>query len=121
MQALSIAERADILPYGENTTGVAGEKDMAKMMLVIALIISLDTSACAYPQRRWQAMLEDAKRQAAQPRTKEGICRSRRGILYNEQCYTPSTQTLDEKTCRMLGGLYIDEQCLMAPQGRAAF
>lgn len=94
---------------------------MAKTMLVIALIISLCISACAYSKRRWQAVLEDAKRQAAQPRTKEGMCQSRGGILHNEQCYTPSTQTLDEKDCRMLGGLYIDEQCLMSPQSRAAF
>jgi hypothetical protein len=94
---------------------------MEKMRLVIALIILLGTPACAYSKRRWQAVLEDAKRQAAQPRTKEGICKIREGVLYNEQCYTPSPQPFDEKTCRMLGGLYIDEKCLMAPQSRAAF
>jgi len=94
---------------------------MGKTMLVIALIIAVGTPACAYPKRRWQALTEDVKRQAAQPRTKEGICQSRGGILYNEQCYAPnpSTEALDEQTCRMRGGLYIDERCLMASQDSA--
>jgi hypothetical protein len=91
---------------------------MRKAMLAIVLAMPVWMSACSYPKERWKAFTEDIKRQAAQPRTQEGKCQVRGGVLYNGQCYTPTDSPFDEETCHMRGGLYLDEKCLVAPQGR---
>ena len=96
---------------------------MRKTTLVIVLLSLLCAPACSYAKRRWQSYTEEVKRQAEKPRTKEGICRSRGGVLYNEQCYTssPNTANLSEDDCRLRGGLYINEQCLMISKSTASF
>jgi len=87
---------------------------MRKTTLLIVLLLLFSVSACSYAKDRWKSYTAEVKRQAEKPRTKEGICRSRGGVLYNEQCYTssPSNTNLSEADCRLRGGLYIDEQCL---------
>jgi hypothetical protein len=74
--------------------------------------------ACSYPQKRWDAFVADVRHKATEPRTPEGKCSARGGVLHNEQCYIPNPKTagLDKETCRLRGGLYIAEQCLEAPQ-----
>jgi hypothetical protein len=93
-------------------------------IVVITFMISLSVCACAYPQRRWQEFKKDfakeLQRTAAQPKSAEEACQRRGGVLYQEQCYTPTTATVDAETCRLRGGLYVDERCLVAPQGNTA-
>lgn len=90
---------------------------MRRAILVIALLIPLGTLACSYTKRRWDNFKEDVRKEAARPRTKEGICQSRGGILYNEKCYTPVEVITDKETCRLRGGLFLDEQCFFLEGG----
>jgi len=98
------------------TTMEKGGKRVGSTLLIITLLIPLGTPACSYPKDRWRAFTEEVKHKAAQPRTKEGKCQRRGGILYAEQCYAPSPSELisDKATCNLRGGLYIDDQCLFA-------
>lgn len=76
--------------------------------------------SCSYPQERFRQLKRDFQqevaRKAAEPRSPEEACQRRGGVLNNEQCYTPSLTGLDERNCRLRGGLYLDAQCLLAPQ-----
>ncbi|HEV8712824.1 MAG TPA: hypothetical protein VGX03_08365 [Candidatus Binatia bacterium] len=93
----------------------------------VILLIFLIPCGCSYPQQRWKEFRkefnEKVKRTAEEPKTPEGKCQRQGGVLYNGQCYTPSANSpaLDENTCHMRGGLYIEERCLVAPKERASF
>lgn len=84
---------------------------MRRTILLLALVVSLGMTACSYTRRRWENFKEEVRKEAVKPRTKEGICQSRGGVLYNEKCYTPNEAIADKDTCRLRGGLYLDEQC----------
>jgi hypothetical protein len=82
------------------------------------LLILVLLGNCSYPKQQWKDYTEKVKRMAEEPKTLEGKCQRRGGILYNEQCYTPNSNgpVLDESTCHMRGGLYIEDRCLVAPK-----
>ncbi|MGE0680573.1 MAG: hypothetical protein AB7P69_06650 [Candidatus Binatia bacterium] len=88
--------------------------------LFLTLMTVFHGSACSYPKERFREFQKEVARQAAEPRTPEERCQRLGGIMNAEQCYTPSASALDERTCRLRGGLYINEQCLVSSQGRAA-
>ena len=96
------------------------------LVTVLSLTLLLPCG-CSYPQQRWKEFKKDfqeqVKRSAEEPKTAEGKCQRQGGVLYNAQCYTPSTDSpaLDENACHMRGGLYIGEKCLVAPKQRASF
>jgi hypothetical protein len=87
----------------------------------VAWLILFSLSGCGYPKQQWKEYTEKVKHMAEEPKTAEGKCQRQGGILYNGQCYAPSTNgpLLDEATCHMRGGLYIDDRCLVAPKGRS--
>jgi len=86
--------------------------------LSVVLLILLIPCGCSYPKEQWKEFTEKVKRTAEEPKTPEGKCQRQGGVLYNGQCYTPSANgpALDEATCHMRGGLYIEERCLVAPK-----
>lgn len=90
---------------------------MRRIVLFVALGVVLGIAACSYTKRRWENFKEEVRREAVRPRTKEDICQSRGGILYNERCYTPTEAIADKETCRLRGGLYLDEQCFVLEEG----
>jgi len=91
--------------------------------LAVVLLILFSPFACSYPTQQWKEYTEKVKRMAEEPKTPEGKCQRQGGILYNGQCYTPSPNgpVLDEETCHMRGGLYIEDKCLVTPKGRSSF
>ena len=87
----------------------------------VVLLILFSLCGCSYPQQQWKDYTEKVKRMAEEPKTAEGKCQRLAGTLYNGQCYTPSAEgpLLDESTCHMRGGLYLNEKCLLAPKGHS--
>ncbi|MBI3757914.1 MAG: hypothetical protein HY267_08055 [Deltaproteobacteria bacterium] len=77
-------------------------------------------SACAYSKAKFREYQKETVRQAAEPKTPEERCQWRGGVMRGEQCYTPSTANLDERSCRLRGGLYLDARCLVLEQDQGA-
>ena len=90
------------------------------ILLMTALVVTWHGSACSYPKERFREFQKEVARKAAEPRTPEERCQRQGGIMNGEQCYTPSTVALDERTCRLRGGLYLEDRCLVSSQGNAA-
>jgi hypothetical protein len=100
------------------------ERGMRRAILIGVLLVPLGISACSYTKsytkKRWDNFKEEVRKEAAKPRTKEGICQSQGGILYNEKCYIPNEAIVDRETCRIRGGLFLDEQCFFLEEGNPA-
>ena len=83
---------------------------------MLILIVATGISSCAYSKEKFLEYQKEVARQAAEPKTPEERCQRRSGVMRGEQCYTPSTVKLDDRSCRLRGGLYLDEQCLVLDQ-----
>lgn len=87
-------------------------------MFMLALFSLCHGSACSYPKERFRELQKEVARKAAEPRTPEERCQRQGGVMNGERCYTPSTVARDERTCRLQGGLYLKEQCLVSTPDR---
>lgn len=92
---------------------------LLRLATVLLTLMTVYGSACSYPKERLREFQKEVARQAAAPRTPEERCQRLGGVMNAEQCYTPSTVALDERNCRLRGGLYLNEQCLVSSQSRA--
>ncbi|MBI3249233.1 MAG: hypothetical protein HYZ50_22245 [Deltaproteobacteria bacterium] len=86
---------------------------------LLAVVVLVSGVGCS-PQQKMKEWRRDfqkeMKRQAAEPKTPEERCQRKNGVLYKDECYTPSAAALDERSCRLRGGLYVDSRCLFLPQ-----
>lgn len=87
---------------------------MRWMTMVLTVVLSSHLLACSYPKEKFREFQKEVARKAAEPKTPEERCRRQSGVMNGEQCYTPSTVALDERSCRLRGGLYLNDQCLVA-------
>ena len=76
-------------------------------------------SSCSYAERKWKQEMREFNKGidqkiAQSKRGKTARCEAKGGVMYNEQCYVPDTDPAvrDEQTCRLHGGLYINQECL---------
>jgi hypothetical protein len=88
------------------------------MIVILAAVLGLHLPACSYPKEKLREFQKEVARQAAEPKTPEERCQRQGGVMNAEQCYTPSEAALDERTCRLRGGLYLNDRCLMATPGK---
>lgn len=113
------------LPFLYKVCGKGEKMQLARHMSppAVVLLILLSLFACSYPKQQWKEYTEKVKRMAAEPKTPEGKCQRKGGVLYNGQCYSPSPNgpVLDEDACHMRGGLYVEDKCLVAPKGTSSF
>jgi hypothetical protein len=93
---------------------------MRLIAMSMVAVLGVYGSACSYPKEKIREFQKEIARQAAEPKNPEERCQRQGGILHNEQCYTPSAAALDERTCRLRAGLYLNDRCLIAPQTGAA-
>lgn len=91
---------------------------MGWMTMVLMAVLSAHLLACSYPKEKFREFQQEVARKAAEPRTPEERCRRQSGVMNGEQCYTPSTVALDERSCRLRGGLYLNDQCFVAAAGK---
>jgi len=95
------------------------------VVMLLAVAAAPGFAACSYPKQKLEEWKRDfqkeVQRQAAAPKTPEEACQRQGGVLHNEQCYTPSAASLDENSCRLRGGLYLDTRCLLSAQKQAGF
>lgn len=88
-------------------------------MSLLVVVVLIGGVGCSPQQKvkEWQRdFKKEMKRQAAEPKTPEERCQRKSGVLYKDECYTPSTVALDERSCRLRAGLYVDGRCLFLPQ-----
>lgn len=101
----------------------SGKAALGWIVSLLTVVVSLSGVGCSPQQRikEWQRdFKKEMQRQAAAPKTPEERCQRQKGVLYQEQCYTPSAAAVDERSCRLRGGLHIDGQCLLSPQEKPA-
>jgi putative hemolysin len=91
---------------------------MVRVVLMLVVATAMAMTSCASPQEHIRNFQKELARRAAEPRTPEEYCQRRGGVMRGEQCYAPSATTLDERSCRLRGGLYLDDHCLVSEQGR---
>ncbi len=94
------------------------EGTVVRWMAMWVVTIALGLTSCAYSKEKFLEYQKETARQLAEPKTPDERCQRRGGVMRGEQCYVPSTSTLDERSCRLRGGLYLDDQCLVLDQGR---
>ena len=84
-------------------------------------------SSCTYAERKWNQKIAEFNKgidqKMANAGGKAGRCEARGGVFYREQCYMPDTNPAvrDEQTCRLHGGLYVNEECLTDQRRRVHF
>ncbi len=85
---------------------------------VACLLASFTLASCdltkRYARNKYDSFTQDVGELASQPKTPEQACQRQGGTIYNGQCYAPDTDdpVFDRDECYMLGGLFIDEECL---------
>ena len=94
------------------------QKLLPPLPLLALGMVFLAGSSCTYAERKWnQTMTEFDQRidqKILQAEGKAARCQVKGGVSHNEKCYKPDTNPAvrDEQTCRLHGGLYINEECL---------
>ena len=89
--------------------------------------VAAGAASCTYAERKWDQKIAEFNKgidqQMAQAEGKAGRCQARGGVLYNEHCYMPdgNPAVRDEQTCRLHGGLFINEECLTDQRRKVSF
>ncbi len=94
------------------------QKPLSPLPLLALGMVLLAGFSCTYAERKWNQKMTEFNQRIDQKMLpaegKAGRCQAKGGVFYNEKCYKPDSNLAvrGEQTCRLHGGLYINDECL---------